>query len=54
MKFSPDPASIVKDTSATLEAVKKWGDYGTVIIHTHGGLWGTHFFGLFGGAGLPK
>jgi hypothetical protein len=39
MEFSPNPAVIQKDTAASLEVVKKWGDYGAVIMHTHGGYW---------------
>ena len=39
MTFSPDPPVITGGASATLETVKQWGNYGTVIIHTHGGLW---------------
>jgi hypothetical protein len=38
MTFDPDPPSIIKDSSASLGMVASWGNYGTVIIHTHGGL----------------
>ncbi len=40
MEFSPKPAVITKNSSASLDAVKTWGNYGTVIIDSHGGLWG--------------
>lgn len=39
MTFSPDPAVITQDANASLDVIKKWGDYGTVIIHTHGAYW---------------
>jgi len=39
MTFDPDPPVIMKDTNASLDLVNNWGDYGTVIIHTHGGYW---------------
>jgi hypothetical protein len=39
MTFSPAPPSITGGAAADLEVVKTWGEYGTVIIHTHGGLW---------------
>lgn len=37
--FSPNPPVITPDASASLELIKHWGDYGTVVMHTHGGLW---------------
>ena len=39
MTFDPDPPVIMKDANASLDLVKNWGDYGTVIMHTHGGYW---------------
>ncbi len=39
MKFDPTPPQITPDSNASLEVIKHWGDYGTVIMHTHGGLW---------------
>jgi hypothetical protein len=37
--FSSDPATILQDTAASVEAVKSFGAYGTVIIQTHGWFW---------------
>lgn len=37
MKFDPESPVITKDSSASLGIVDDWGDYGTVIMHTHGG-----------------
>jgi len=37
MEFSPKPPVITADSSASLDLVKLWGDYGTVIVNTHGG-----------------
>lgn len=39
MTFDPDPPLLTEDENASLEVIKHWGDYGTVIMHTHGGLW---------------
>jgi len=39
MSFDPLPVAAVTDADASLEMVKQWGDYGTVVMHTHGGLW---------------
>jgi len=39
MTFDPNPPVITARENASLEVVKHWGDYGTVIIHTHGGVW---------------
>ncbi len=36
MDFDPKPPVIMADANASLDVVKTWGDYGTVIIHTHG------------------
>jgi hypothetical protein len=38
MGFSPNPPTITADTNASLNSVKNWGDYGAVIIDTHGGI----------------
>lgn len=35
MTFDPKPSKITQDSQASLDVVKHWGDYGTVIIHTH-------------------
>lgn len=32
----PNPPVITKNTNASLDVVKQWADYGTIIIHTHG------------------
>lgn len=37
--FSPNPVPILKDANASLNAIKSWGDYGAVILDTHGGYW---------------
>ncbi len=37
IKFDPINPVITKDSSASLSLVKDWGQYGTIIIHTHGG-----------------
>lgn len=37
MEFDPNPVTITKDSAASLAVVKTWGNYGTVIMHTHGG-----------------
>ena len=34
----PNPPVITENSSASLEVVKNWDDYGTIIIHTHGGF----------------
>ncbi len=39
MSFDPHPVAATTDADASLEMIKRWGDYGTVIMHTHGGLW---------------
>lgn len=39
MSFQPDPPTITARENASLEVVKQWGNYGTVIVHTHGGFW---------------
>jgi hypothetical protein len=41
MAFSPVPLTITPDNNASLELVKDWGNYGAVVIHTHGGIF-TH------------
>ncbi|WP_028585108.1 hypothetical protein [Desulfogranum mediterraneum] len=33
------PVAILGDAAASVEMVKKFGDYGTVIMHTHGWYW---------------
>jgi len=38
MQFSPSPPVITKDEAASLALVKTWGDYGAVIVDTHGGM----------------
>lgn len=38
--FDHQPVAITKDSAASLELIKHWGDYETVILHTHGGVWG--------------
>lgn len=37
MSFTPTPLSITKNASASLDSIKTWGNYGAVVIHTHGG-----------------
>lgn len=39
MRFEPNPVTAIKDGDASLELIKQWGDYGTVVMHTHGNLW---------------
>jgi len=39
MSFTPTPVSITARGNASLEQVKTWGNYGTIVMHTHGGLW---------------
>lgn len=39
MEFVPNPPVIMSDANASVELVKTWGDYGTVIVETHGGFW---------------
>lgn len=41
MTFDPKPPTILKDTAASLEEIKKWGDYGFVLIDTHGSVFDT-------------
>ena len=38
MSFTPSPIQITKDENANLEVVKSWGNYGAVIVDTHGGI----------------
>jgi hypothetical protein len=38
MNFDPKPPVITADANASLDVVTTWGNYGTVIIHTHGGF----------------
>jgi hypothetical protein len=40
LAHSSAPITITKNARASLEAIKYWGDYRAVILHTHGGLWG--------------
>lgn len=37
--FDPKPSKITTGQDASLELMKHWGDYGTVILHAHGGVW---------------
>lgn len=37
--LTPGPPVITTDAAASLDVVKEWGTYGTVILHTHGGYW---------------
>jgi len=39
MSFVPNPPVITARENASLELVKQWGNYGTIVMHTHGGLW---------------
>ncbi len=39
MGFLPHPPVINNDNFASLNVVKNWGNYGTVIIDGHGGYW---------------
>lgn len=39
MSFDPHPVAATTDADASLEMIKHWGDYGIVVMHTHGGLW---------------
>lgn len=39
MTFDPNPPVITARENASLELVKQWGNYGTIVMHTHGGLW---------------
>ena len=41
VEFDPNPPTITKDSSASLDSVATWGSYGTIIIHTHGGYWSS-------------
>ena len=36
MQFDPNPPTILQETRASLGEVKGWGEYGTVIVNTHG------------------
>jgi hypothetical protein len=39
MQFTPSPPSIDKDSLASLDTIKHWGDNAAVVVTTHGGLW---------------
>lgn len=39
LSFTPAPPTITAREAASLEVVKQWGNYGTIVMHTHGGLW---------------
>jgi len=39
IEFNPSPSIITMDDNASLEQISHWGDYGTVVMHTHGGLY---------------
>ncbi len=39
MRFVPYPAVVTPDAYASLSCVTGWGNYGTVVIQTHGGYW---------------
>jgi len=36
MDFKPNPLSITADSAASLENIKTWGQFSTIIVHTHG------------------
>jgi len=44
MQFSPSPPVITKNEAASLDLVKTWGNYGAVIVDTHGGTWSGNVF----------